>query len=208
MKLAIFGATGTVGRHVVEQALAQGHQVVAFARNPANLAITHPNFRPFSGDVFEPLAVSTAIKGCDGVLVSLGSSKLTGKVRSVGTRHIVEAMEQQQVKRLICQSTLGVGESRANLNFFWKYIMFGFILRCIFKDHVEQEKIVENSSLDWTIVHPAAFTDEPANKDYQQGFAATERKLKLKISRAAVADFMLKQLKSDEYLYQRPGLSY
>ena len=208
MKLIIFGSTGTIGRCLVDQALAQGHQVTAFARNPAALEIEHPNLSHFPGDVFEPVSVAAAVKGCEGALVSLGSHKLTGKVRSVGTQHIVQAMEQHQVKRLICQTTLGVGDSQANLNFFWKTLMFGLILRSVFNDHVAQEAIVKRSTLDWVIVRPAAFTDGPATGAYKHGFLPTDKKLSLKIARADVASFMLQQLADDTYLHQTPGLSY
>ncbi len=208
MKLVIFGATGSVGRLVVDQALALGHEVIAFVRNPQALQIEHDNLSRVTGDVLNPLEVSDVLKGADGLLVSLGSSKLTGEVRSVGTQHIVAAMHQHQVKRLICQSTLGVGESRSNLNFFWKYIMFGIILRAVFNDHIVQEKIVRASNLDWIIIHPAAFTDESESAKYKHGFSTTEKNIKLKISRKDVASFMLKQLNCDTYLYQSPGLSY
>lgn len=208
MKLIIFGSTGTIGRHLVNQALAQGHQVTAFARNPTALEFEHPNLSLFHGDVFDPMSVAAAVKGCEAVLVTLGSPKLTGKVRSVGTQHIVRAMEQHGVKRLICQSTLGVGDSQANLNFFWKYLMFGLILRSVFIDHVAQEAIVKRSSLDWVIPHPAAFTDGPVTGAYKHGFPSTEKKLTLNISRADVASFMLQQLTDDTYLHQTPGLSY
>lgn len=208
MKLVIFGSTGTIGRNIVEQALAQGHQVTAFARNPAALEIEHPNLSLCPGDVFDPVAVAAAVKGSEGVLVSLGSPKLTGKVRSVGTQHIVQAMEQHQVKRLVCQTTLGIGDSQAHLNFFWKYLMFGMLLRFVFKDHVVQEAIVKRSSLDWGIVRPAAFIDGPATGNYKHGFPSTEKKLTLNISRADVANFMLKLLTDDTYLRQTAGLSY
>ena len=208
MKLIIFGATGTMGRHLVDQALAQGHQVTAFARKPEALEIEHANLSLFAGDVFDPESVAAAVKGCDGVLVSLGSSKLTGKVRSVGTQNVVQAMEQHQIKRLICQTTLGVGDSQANLNFFWKYLMFGLVLRSVFKDHVAQEALVKRSKLDWTIVRPAAFTDSSTGETYKHGFPSTEKNLALKILRADVAGFMLQQLTGDTYLRQTPGLSY
>jgi len=92
MKLVIFGATGSVGRLVVDQALALGHEVIAFTRNPQALQIEHDNLSRVTGDVLNPLEVSDVIKGADGVLVSLGSCKLTGEVRSVGTQHIVAAI--------------------------------------------------------------------------------------------------------------------
>lgn len=207
MKLVIFGATGTMGRHVVFKALEQGYEVSAFARNPAKFEVDHPNLTLIAGDVFDPIAVESAIKGSDVVLISLGSIKLKDRVRSVGTRNIVQAMEKHGVKRLICQSTLGTGDSWQNLNFFWKYLMFSLVLRHVFKDHVIQESIVKKSSLDWTIVRPAAFTDEPETEFYQSGFSAAERQLTLKIPRANVASFMLQQVDDDQYMYQTPGLS-
>lgn len=208
MKLIIFGSTGSVGRHVVAQALAQGHEVTAFARNPAALGYDHTNLTLVSGDVFDPQPVAAAIKGHDAVLVSLGSLKFGNKVRSIGTRNIVQGMQQHGVKRLICQTTLGVGDSWANLNFYWKYIMFGLLLRPFFQDHIIQEAIVKGSGLDWIIVRPGSFTDEPAAGKYKQGFGGSEKGLTLKIPRADVAGFMMQQVSDDTYLHQTPGVSY
>lgn len=208
MKLIIFGATGSVGHHIVDQALAQGHDVTAFARRPAALGIKHPNLSLVAGDVFDPSAVSEAVKGNEAVLITLGSAKLTGKLRSVGTKHIINAMAEHGVKRLICQSTLGVGDSRTNLNFFWKYLMFGILLRFVLNDHAVQEENVKRSALDWIIVRPAAFTDGPITGTYKHGFGAQEKNLIVEIARADVADFMLNQLNDNRYLRCTPGLSY
>jgi len=95
-----------------------------------------------------------------------------------------------------------------SLNVFWKIIMFGFLLRRAYADHVSQEDCVKQSQLDWTIVRPAAFTDGDRTGKYRHGFSGTDKALKLKISRADVADFMLKQLTDRTYLYKTPGLSY
>ena len=87
--------------------------------------------------------------------------------------------------------------------------MFGFFLRPAFIDHINQENYVRQSKLDWTIVRPAAFTDgEHTGGQYRNGFSGTDITLKLKISRADVADFMLKQLKDNSNLHKTPGLSY
>ncbi|MCK5041193.1 MAG: SDR family oxidoreductase [Sphingomonadales bacterium] len=208
MKLVIFGATGSIGRHIVNQALAQGHEVIVFARTPTALNMNHPNLTLVAGDVFNPSSVAAAVRGCDGVVIALGSTKLTGKLRSIGTKHIVAAMEEHGVKRLVCLSTLGVGDSRANLDFFWKYLMFGMLLRFVFNDHVEQERIVKNSGLNWVIARPAAFTNDPVRGNYKQGFGVEEKGLKLKIARQDVASFMLQQLTEDENLHKAVGLSY
>ena len=207
MKLVIFGATGSVGRHLVGQALAAGHQVSAFARSPQKLDMDHPNLTLVAGDVMDREAVSAAVMASDAVLVTLGSKKLTGFLRSRGTLHIVEAMQKHGVKRLVCQTTLGIGDSYGNLDFFWKYVMFGTILRAVFKDHGVQEGIVQQSGLDWVIVRPAAFTDGAAQGLYKHGFGANEANLSLKISRADIANFMLGQISDDRYLHQTPGLS-
>ena len=209
MKLVIFGATGTVGRQVVQQALEQGHTVTAFARSLAKLDIQHPQLSLAQGDVMDASAVAQAIRGKEAVVCVLGSGKkLTGTIRSEGTRQIIQAMEKVGVRRFICQSTLGAGDSWSNLDFYWKYIMFGFILRQVFADHERQEALVRNSNLDWTIVRPSAFTDGPLTGRYRHSFPSTDRNINLQISRADVADFILKQLSDQSSLYQTPSLSY
>ena len=207
MKLIIFGATGTLGRHLVEQALARGHRVTAFARRPDALELEHHCLDRCAGDVLDRQAVADAVRGHDAVVIALGAGR-KGTVRSVGTRHVIEAMQRHGVRRLSCLSTLGAGDSRAHLNFFWKRIMFGFLLRDAYADHQAQEACVAESDLDWIIVRPGAFTNGPATGTYKHGFPATEPDLKLKISRADIADFVLRQLSDDTYLRQSPSLSY
>lgn len=207
MKTLIFGSTGSIGRQLVEQALAQGHAVTAFARDPAKLNIKHANLEVVQGDVMDFASVEKAVQDQEAVLCSLGAGK-QGTIRSEGTRHIIHAMEKAGVQRFICQTTLGAGDSRGNLNFFWKYIMFGIILREAYADHERQEDYVKQSRLDWTIVRPAAFTDGNRTGEYRHGFSGTDKVIKLKISRADVADFMLKQLTDDTYLHKTPGVSY
>ena len=207
MKVIIFGATGSIGKNLLYQSLAHGHAVTAFVRDPARLDIEHENLRIATGDVLDPASVQQAVAGHDAVLVSIGAGR-HGTVRSEGTRNIIRAMENTGVRRLICQSTLGVGESWNNLTAFWKYLMFGFLLRPAYRDHVLQEKYVRQSSLDWSIVRPAAFTDGERTGHYRHGFGSSDRSTRLKISRADVADFMLKNLLDNRYLHQTPGLSY
>ncbi|WP_460944237.1 NAD(P)-dependent oxidoreductase [Spirosoma daeguense] len=208
MKLLIIGATGSVGRLLVEQALEQGHTVTALVRNPAKLnTIQQANFQAIQGDVLDLASVKKAVCGQDVVLCAVGGGR-KGGVRAEGTRNIIDAMRANGVKRLICQTTLGAGDSKGNLNFFWKYIMFGFLLRSAYADHEKQERYVQQSALDWILIRPAAFIDGPRTGNYQHGFSAAAKGLTLKISSADVADFMLKQLTSNTYLHKSPGLSY
>jgi putative NADH-flavin reductase len=206
MRIAVFGATGTVGRLVVERALHEGHEVTAFTRSAAGVTQRHERLRVVEGDVLDTYSVQRAVEGQDAVLISLGNGR-KGVVRAGGTKAVIDAMNRTGVKRLICQTTLGVGDSRGNLNFLWKYVMFGLLLRPAYADHVRQEQYVQASDLDWTIVRPSAFTDGPRTGSYRRGFPAEERGLSLKITRADIADFMIEQLTDTTYLRQAPGIS-
>lgn len=208
MKVIIFGATGNVGQHLVHQGLALGHTITAFTRDKAKLNnVGHKNLKICEGDVLDDKAVEDAIDGQDAVICALGAGR-KGNIRSEGTFHIIQAMKKTGVKRLIVQSTLGAGDSRGNLDFFWKYLMFGFLLKDAYQDHQAQEKYVMESGLDWTIVRPGAFTDGDATGQFKHGFSADDRSIKLKISKADIAMFVLSQLKTDQYLHRTPGLSY
>lgn len=210
MKIVVFGSTGTIGKKVIEQALEQNHTVTAFCRNAEAFSnFNSPNLKIMQGDVHNQDQVNSAVENQDAVIVVLGSGKSrTSTVRSEGTKRVIKAMEKQGVSRLICQSTLGVGDSNANLNFFWKYIMFGWFLKKIFLDHELQERLVNESNLGWTIVRPSAFTDGPKTGNYLHGFSASKKGLKLKISRSDVAHFLLTQLSSTQYLRKAVGVSY
>lgn len=208
MKVIVFGATGTIGKLAVQQMLEDGHEVTAFARSPQKLEITAPNLRLIAGDALSQEAVSQAIKGHEAVVITLGSGmSRKSQIRSQGTMNIIQSMHEQKVDRLICQSTLGAHESWTNLNFFWKRIMFGLLLRPIFLDHELQENLVRASGLNWTIVRPGAFSDGPATGEYKENFKPGFRNLTLKIARADVAKFLSKQLTDFRYLHAAVGIS-
>src|SRR6056297_1800395 len=207
MQVTIFGATGSVGKHLVNEALEAGNGVTAVVRDQSKLAVQHANLRVIVADVMiDDERLRGAVSGSDAVIIALGDG-MRGSVRAVGTRHIIAAMKKVGVSRLICQSTLGAGESFANLNWLWRFI-FRVPLRRAMADHLAQEQHVRDSGLDWTIVRPAAFTDGEKTEQYRHGFPAKAEGLTLKISRADVADFMIRQLRSIDYLRKTPALSY
>ncbi|PLX91817.1 MAG: epimerase [Desulfuromonas sp.] len=209
MKLIIFGSTGGTGRELVKQALDQGHNVTAYARNPSKIEdLEHPNLEVVIGDILDLVSVEKAIEGNDAVFITIGAAANRTDIREVGTRNIVQAMQKSGVKRLVCQSSLGVGDSRSNLSFFTKHIIVDIFLRHAFADHERQEEVVGKSVLDWVIVRPPHLKDGPRTGNYRSGFATTDGQIKGWISRADVADFMLKQISNDSYLHKAPGVSY
>ena len=207
MKLIVFGATGTVGIHLLKQALQQGYDVTAFARNPEKLnSLSRANLKIFKGDILNPKDAEDAIHNHDAVLCALGDGN-KGKIRAAGTKNIITAMQRKGIRRLVCQTTMGLGESQGNLNFFWKHIMFGLLLKKAFQDHQVQEQYLLDSDLDFTIVRPSAFTDGEVTRNYKIGFDGSYKKLSLRISRADVADFMIQQLARTEYLKSAVSIS-
>lgn len=212
MKLIVFGATGGTGQHLVKQALDQGHAVTAFVRNPAKFGVSHPGLRIVQGDVMDAASVEQAVSGHDAVLAALGATaRDTSKVRSEGTRNIISAMEKKGVRRLVCQTSLGYGDSLQVLDrtpFYFKHIIVPFFLRRAFADHQLQEDLIQRSRLDWIIVRPGNLTDGERTGRYRHGFRATDKTITVNISRADVADFMLGQLSDNTYLRKTTGLSY
>ena len=206
MKVIVFGGTGTVGRLVVEQAVEQGHEVTLLTRDRARVGPPPARVHVVEGDVFDARAIAPVIAGHDAVVVTLGGGR-KGGVRARGTAAIIEAMRATGARRLVVQSLIGVGDSREQLNFFWKRLMFGLLLRGAFADHVQQERLTRASGLDWTIVRPGSFTDGPRTGSYRRGFGPQE-KTSLKVSRADVAEFVVEQLTDDTWLRKAPSQAY
>jgi nucleoside-diphosphate-sugar epimerase len=127
---------------------------------------------------------------------------------SEGTRKIVHAMREHGVKRFICESSLGVGDSHGKLGLLYNLLLIPLLLRNIFADKAVQEQIIKDSLTEWVIVRPAALTNGPRTGVYIVGANIGDWLYSAKISRADVADFMLKQLTNTEYLGKTPGISY
>src|SRR5690606_15822421 len=143
---------------IVKQALEKGYRVTVFVRNPAKIIATNPNLHVYTGDVSNADDVMRAVKDHDAIFCALGDGRV-GKIRAMGTLNIIDAMNSAAVRKLICLSTLGIDESYGNLNFVWKHIMFGMLLKRAFNDHKLQEEYIQNSKLDFTIVRPSALTN-------------------------------------------------
>jgi len=198
VKLLVFGATGKTGIEIVKQALAQGHEVTAFVRDPSKMMLENDRLQLITGDVLDLAAVTQAVQEQDAVICSLGTNSL-GKtsVRSTGTANIIKAMEENHVERLVVVSAMGIGESWSTLSSANK-LFFNTVLRNTRKDHEKQEALVKESSLDWTIVRPSGLTDTPVTGNYAVGENIGAKTSK--ISRADVAHFIVKELDDNAFV--------
>jgi len=210
MRLLIVGSTGGTGRELVRQALERGHEVRALARNPSRLGMEQERLSVVRGDVMDPASLEAAVAGQDAVLCALGHKRFfyPTRILSEGTRNLIRAMEKESVRRLVCETSLGIGDRWGRLGLVYTLFVGNFILPFYFYDKVRQERAIRESSLDWVIVRPGALTNGAKRGVYRHGPRVGNWLWTVRISRADVADFMLNQVTSDEYLRQTPGVSW
>jgi uncharacterized protein YbjT (DUF2867 family) len=209
-KILVIGASKGIGLETVKQALEAGHQVRALARSAPRIPIRHPQLEKMKGNALDRATVESALDGIDAVIQTLGISGGPGilfkpiRLFSESTRILVAAMEAKLINRLICVTGLGAGNSRGKGNLLYNAAI-GLILVRAYDDKTLQERIIRNSTLDWVIARPGVLTNKARTgrykvltdpRDWRTGF----------ISRADVADFLVKQITDDTYLRQAPVL--
>ncbi|HLY28887.1 MAG TPA: SDR family oxidoreductase [Aggregatilineales bacterium] len=193
MNIIVFGANGGIGHHVVEQALAAGHNVTAVVRRPSSITTKHERLTIVQGDVLQAETLKEPMAGQEAVISALGSvSRAPTVVYSQGIANIMQAMQQAHVKRLVCISASGLDPSRLWMRLIAKPILWT-LFKSSYSDLVRMEREVKGSNVDWTIVRPPRLSDGPhtgqyefaVNKHHPRGFI---------ISRADVADYLIAQL--------------
>jgi putative NADH-flavin reductase len=202
MRLTIFGASGATGKELVAQALERGHHVTAFVRTQGKLEKKNGQLDVLLGDVTDVVMVARAITGSDAVLSALGVGRPLRHDLAVvqGIRNIVKIMEKTGPARLIYLSFLGVTEGRNQVGFLLGRIAARLVLKHEVADHEEKEAAIMHSELAWTIVRPPAMTNGPYTGVYRDGVDIRAQSFLPTISRADVADFMLKQVSERTYL--------
>jgi len=207
MNVLIFGASGLTGLELVTQSLNHGHNVTAFVRNPAKLTIQHEHLRIVAGDVKDVAAVERAMVGHGAVLSALGVSKPLRKDPVVveGVRNIIRAMEKMGVQRLIYLSTNAVTESRNDAGFLIRHVMARIVHNEI-EDHEQKEQLIRSSQLEWTIVRAPGLTKGLHTGTYRSGDDITAASMLPTMSRADVADFMIRQLTEQQFIRKAPRI--
>jgi uncharacterized protein YbjT (DUF2867 family) len=209
MRVLLLGATGGTGREIVREAGAQGHSVVALVRSRTN-ATGLAGAELVEGDARDEQALSRALEGCSGVISSLGTPMSPFRevtLLSVATRALVTAMESRNVRRLVCITGLGAGDSRGHGGFLFDNLFFPLLLRKVYEDKNRQEDIVRASKLDWVLVRPVVLNDKPA-----RGTVRAQTDLSGihggAVSRSDVAKFVVQQLTDDTWLRRAPLITW
>jgi uncharacterized protein YbjT (DUF2867 family) len=208
VRVLIVGATGGTGRRLVTQALDRGYAVTALVRNRSKLEVDHPRLTVVQGDVLDEGSVDAAMRGQEAVLCALGHKRYfqPSRILSDGTRNIVGAMKTHGVPRLVCETSLGLGDSAGRLGLYYTLFVIPVILPFYFWDKTRQERAIAESGVEWIVVRPGALTNGAAGGRSRHGRYVGSFLWTVSVSRADVADFMLNQLESDAYLKTAPGV--
>ncbi len=215
-KVLVIGATGGTGRATIDALLERGHRVTAFSRHAESLELDSEQVTLRNGDATNPDDVDRAVAGHDAVIITLGitenplrvrlfgAAKTPTDVRSVGTRNVIAAMRRHGVRRLVVQSSYGVGETRGRLRLAER-LFFGLLLKPQIADTEVQELEVRESGVDWVLAQPVHLTDE---EDAEMPFASTDGEVReWKISRKGVAQFLAFAAQAPDYLRRSVALS-
>jgi putative NADH-flavin reductase len=208
MELIVFGATGTVGKQLVQQALFKDKKVRAFGRNVFTSDLPDDeNLQLIQGALFDPGEVYNAIKGTDAVLSAIGGGfDGTDKTRTLGIKNIIAQMKKAGVKRIIAVGGLGILNANENEllidqeDYPQEYVPVG-------KEHQKAYEFLKESGLDWTFVCSPDIINEGPTGSFTTKADYPPEPNNGRINAGDLALFMLNELEKNEYVGHRVGIS-
>lgn len=209
MNILIVGASRGIGLQLLLQALTAGHTVTALARHPERIVASHDRLRKVRCDILDEQCLTAALAGQDGVACTIGKKtpwEQRSDFFSRGTQTLLRAMRTAGVRRLVCVTGIGAGDSRGHGGVLYDRLFRPLLLKGVYDDKDRQEALIRASDTDWTVVRPGFLTNGPVTGNYKvltdlAGVTAG------RISRADVAHFMLQELASGRYIGRAPLLT-
>jgi hypothetical protein len=211
MKLTLFGATGRAGIQLIDQSLAEGNQVVVYARNPSKLTMRHENLTIVQGELHDTANIEHAVNGADAVISLLGpvlGGDYKRKPLTQGIQYIIGAMKKFGVGRLIVVSTPSAKAPDDLPDFKYKVLVFLIksLMRPAYEEIVNIARSVQDSNLEWTIVRVSILNNNPRSDGVKAGYLG-KGEVGVRISRADIAGFILKELKNGKFINRMPVIS-
>ena len=207
MTITVFGASGKIGRLLVQQAIGKGYKVKAYIRDKQSFPVSDENITLIEGTLDNKPQIQNAVTGADAVISLLGPPlKFWYKGTPVADGHanIVAAMKAAGVTRFITIATPSVKSPKDTSSV--ATVLPGIMARIIFpKPYIEIVKVgdvVKTSGLDWTIVRFIAPNDKEPAGNVKVSFGET--KIGFSISRADITSFVLQQVQSKEFIRDMP----
>ena len=209
--IALFGATGPTGRHIIEAALTQGYTLSVYARDAKKLASFAGRVDIVVGDLHDQNAIAKCIQGADAVISALGPNSLKAqgdKPIMHGLTHIIAAMKHAGVRRLVQISTAAYRDPQDGFAFKTHAfaLLFKVIARKGYEDIRATAELIASSDLDWTLVRIPNLKDGPADGGIDVGWYGKAR-LGTKLSRGNLAKFLVGQVTDTTFLRAAPGIA-
>lgn len=208
MKVAVIGASAGIGLQCTRLALERGHEVTTLSRRTVPQP-DHPRLRRLQGSAINPIDVRAAVNGTDAVLVTLGvKSPFATTLFSDSARILLQVLQGANASpTLLVLTGFGAGNS-------WKYnslpmkMLFTLLLKAVYADKSEQERLIAGGYSRWEIVRPGRLTNGNMTGRYRVFDELAEGIKVGAISRSDVADFMVAQAENPTYLGKYPALTY
>lgn len=148
MKSLLIGATGPTGQEIVRKGIAQGHEITALVCDVSKPLFGDPRLHAIMGNILNPADVNVAMAGQEAVICSLGTGVTFKPVTlfSDGTRHLLDAMSRHSVRRIVCITGIGAGDSRGHSGVFYDCLIQPTLLRTIYEDKDRQEELLARAT--------------------------------------------------------------
>ena len=201
MRIVVVGATGGLGRDVVAEALAGGHETTALVRDPARAALPG-EVEIARGDVLDRASLTGPLEGQDAVICALGtpSPRRRSTLLEQGTANLVAAMGKAGVRRLACVTLLGVGSSGSNASLFYREVVLRGLAPMV-PDKERQEQVVRDGGLEWVLVRPGRFVTGKPRGELRVVREGEQRRVG-HVVRRDLARFLLECVTSDSFVGQ------
>lgn len=215
MNILLLGGTGRTGKLVLQVAKEQGHRVNCLVRNAGKIPNSE-GAQVFEGNAINSDDLEKAISGCEAVVSVLNISRTSdfpwARLRTP-SNYLSEVMtntirlaKKHSIKRLVVCSAWGVAETKKDLPTWFNWFIDNSNIGVAYKDHERQEKLLNDSDIDWTIVRPSGLTNSKKQQKIIESYANSPAP-KLLISRLSVARFMIEALKRDDLIKKAPVIS-
>ncbi|MCX2713779.1 NAD(P)-dependent oxidoreductase [Mycolicibacterium sp. J2] len=210
--LLVLGGSGRTGIHVLEYAAARGHRVRALVRNP-DIVRAPAGVELIAGTPSNIDDIRTAAHGTEAVISTLNNARASDNpwakpvsppmFMTDATRNVLTVMGEQNIRRIVINSTMGAGDDWARINPLFKFIVNISNIKAGFVDHTGVDKLVRASDTDWTLVRAVALSNKPASGPVRAAEAGTE-KPGMRINRADLAAFLVDTAEDGMWIHQAP----
>lgn len=216
MKVFLLGATGSSGYEILKKLVRDGYAVKALVRNPAKLNLAEieqaqeGQIEVVKGSVFESGKLEAHFKGCEVIISALGTGTKNSytEIYSEGGRNILNAMRAAGIRKLITITSGLVDLSDPSTDNFFLNRIIRPNFNKVYYDQTRWETILdETKDIDWICVRPPYLTNKAFTGKYRVKAKHCPEGGR-KISRADLADFIVRQINSDEFINQKPVIAY